>query len=107
MTYHLKNAKRAVVFVVGFGVLLLGVVMLVAPGPGVLVIALGLGILATEFAWARGLLKKLREKGSGVAKRFFGKNAASQLSRHTRRWSATATAQLGDSARLRCPSRQR
>lgn len=39
----------------GFALLILGVVMLVTPGPGWLAIAGGIGLLATEFVWARRL----------------------------------------------------
>jgi uncharacterized protein (TIGR02611 family) len=39
--------------VVGLIVLLIGVVLIVAPGPGFLVIALGLLILSAEYEWAR------------------------------------------------------
>ena len=42
----------------GFIVVLAGVAMLVLPGPGLLVIAVGLGILALEFAWAERLLER-------------------------------------------------
>jgi uncharacterized protein (TIGR02611 family) len=42
----------------GFLVVLAGVAMLVLPGPGLLVIAIGLGILALEFAWAERLLER-------------------------------------------------
>jgi uncharacterized protein (TIGR02611 family) len=38
--------------VLGGGITVLGGIALVAPGPGVLVVLAGLGILATEFAWA-------------------------------------------------------
>jgi uncharacterized protein (TIGR02611 family) len=44
--------KRVLVGVVGGLVTLIGVVALIAPGPGWLIIFTGLGILATEFAWA-------------------------------------------------------
>jgi len=43
-------------------VLGIGVVMLVTPGPAVVFIPLGLAILAIEFAWARRLLKRVREQ---------------------------------------------
>jgi uncharacterized protein (TIGR02611 family) len=58
----LKKAKRVIVIVVGFTVLLLGIVMIVLPGPAFIVIPLGLGILATEFVWARRLLNKIKSK---------------------------------------------
>ena len=59
MTYRL--ARRIVVFVIGSTVVLVGVVMLVTPGPGLVVIPAGLAILSLEFAWARYWLRKLRE----------------------------------------------
>lgn len=46
----------------GSSVLLVGIVMIVAPGPAFLVIPLGLAILATEFVWARRFLAKIRER---------------------------------------------
>jgi tellurite resistance protein TerC len=57
-----QAARRIVIGVVGTTVLLLGVIMLVTPGPGLVVIPLGLAILSIEFAWARYWLRKLREK---------------------------------------------
>jgi uncharacterized protein (TIGR02611 family) len=58
----LKQAKRLIVAVVGFTMLLAGVAMIVLPGPAFIVIPLGLAILATEFVWARNLLKKVKDK---------------------------------------------
>ena len=59
LTY--KAARRIVVGVVGATVLLIGVVMLVTPGPALVVIPVGLAILSIEFAWARAWLRRLRE----------------------------------------------
>jgi tellurite resistance protein TerC len=56
-----KAARRIVVGVVGATVLLIGVVMLVTPGPALIVIPVGLAILSIEFTWARAWLKRLRE----------------------------------------------
>ncbi len=58
----LKHARRVVVFVLGISVLLVGIVMIVGPGPAVVVIPLGLGILATEFLWARRILDSLKRR---------------------------------------------
>ena len=58
MTYRL--ARRLVIAVVGSTVLIVGIVMIVTPGPALIVIPLGLGILAAEFAWARIFLKRVR-----------------------------------------------
>ena len=63
-----KVAKRIVIGVVGGTVLIMGVVMMVTPGPGVAGILLGLGILGIEFAWARIWLKRLKAKGQDVVR---------------------------------------
>jgi uncharacterized protein (TIGR02611 family) len=55
-----KKVRRLVIAVLGFTILLLGVVMTVTPGPSTLVIVLGLAILATEFIWAQRLLNQIR-----------------------------------------------
>jgi len=57
-----KTARRIVIAVVGTTILVLGVVMLVTPGPGVVVIAAGLGILALEFAWAKRWLAEVKRR---------------------------------------------
>ncbi len=44
--------------VVGFVLLLLGLIMMVTPGPGLLFIFFGLSILALEIEWARELNKQ-------------------------------------------------
>ncbi len=36
--------------------------MIVLPGPAVVVIPIGLAVLATEFAWARKLLIRVKER---------------------------------------------
>lgn len=64
MTRTLRQIKRVIVGIVGTTVLLIGVALLVLPGPAFIVIPLGLGILATEFVWARRLLNKVKNKFS-------------------------------------------
>ena len=61
-----RFAKRVVVAVVGGTVTLIGIALLVLPGPAFIVIPIGLSILATEFVWARGFLKKAREMATHV-----------------------------------------
>jgi uncharacterized protein (TIGR02611 family) len=63
----MQRATRLAVAIVGFTVTLLGVVMLVTPGPGWLMILLGLGVLGVEFVWARRLLRRLKEGAAEVA----------------------------------------
>jgi uncharacterized protein (TIGR02611 family) len=69
-----KIAKRIVIALVGGTVLLVGVLMIVTPGPAFVVIPVGLGILGIEFAWARVWLKKIKAKGKefadGVSNRY-------------------------------------
>jgi len=63
-----KVAKRIAIGIVGGTVLLLGIVMMVTPGPGIPAILVGLGILGVEFAWARHWLKKVKAKASDVTR---------------------------------------
>ena len=60
----IQKAKRLVKVIVGFTLLLFGVVMLVTPGPGWVAIGLGLALLAAEFVWARRLLNRLKAEGN-------------------------------------------
>ena len=59
-SYTLKKVRRLIIGVVGFTILLIGIALLVLPGPAFIVIPIGLGLLATEFVWARRLLKKVK-----------------------------------------------
>lgn len=70
----LHHAKRVLRIVVGFTLLLIGVVLLVGPGPGWLVILLGLGLLAAEFVWARRLLDSMKEKAVRLRKFVFSRS---------------------------------
>lgn len=54
--------RRSVVIVAGLSLLLAGVVLLVLPGPGLLVILGGLVLLADQFAWARALVEPVRTR---------------------------------------------
>jgi tellurite resistance protein TerC len=57
----IRILRRIVVAVIGGTILLIGIALIVLPGPAFIVIPLGLVILASEFAWARGLLRRGRE----------------------------------------------
>jgi len=52
--------RQLIVAVIGLTILLLGIVMVVLPGPAVIVIPVGFGVLATEFAWARRAVRRAR-----------------------------------------------
>ena len=54
--------------IIGFTVLGIGIVLIVLPGPAIVVIPIGLAILATEYAWARRYLSKLKEGGEKLGR---------------------------------------
>lgn len=58
-----EQVRRVFLVIAGFTLLLAGVVMLVTPGPGLLVILLGLGLLAAEFVWAKRLMDRIKREG--------------------------------------------
>jgi len=58
-----EQVRRVFLIIAGFTLLLAGGVMLVTPGPGMLVIFLGLGLLAAEFVWARRLMERIKHEG--------------------------------------------
>ena len=64
-----RQGRRVVILVVGSTILLVGLAMIVLPGPAIVVIPLGLAILGIEFAWARRWLKRLREMAEDVRER--------------------------------------
>jgi len=70
-----RSAKRVAVAVVGGAVVLAGIVFMVLPGPGIVIVAFGFVILATEFAWARSALdigKQRTDQAVRAAKRSAG-----------------------------------
>ena len=50
--------RKTIVAVIGSTVVLFGLVLIILPGPAIVVVPLGLAILATEFAWARRLVRR-------------------------------------------------
>lgn len=57
-----QNTRRIAVSVIGFLLVAVGLALLVLPGPGLLVLAAGLAVLATEYAWARRMLDGAKQK---------------------------------------------
>lgn len=80
ITYRI--ARRIAVSVVGTTVLLLGLVMIVTPGPAVVFIPVGLAILGLEFAWARNWLRRVRESISANNSQKRGEAADRHRRRH-------------------------
>jgi uncharacterized protein (TIGR02611 family) len=52
--------RKPIVGVIGSTLVLIGAAMIVLPGPAFIVIPVGVGILATEFAWARRAVRRAR-----------------------------------------------
>jgi tellurite resistance protein TerC len=69
VSLSLGAARKIVILAVGSTVLVIGVALLVLPGPAFLVIPLGLVILSLEFLWARRLLSRLRNGARSIALR--------------------------------------
>jgi uncharacterized protein (TIGR02611 family) len=62
LRFVMRNGKRIAVSVAGLVLLLLGLVMMVLPGPGVLFVIAGLAVLATEYVWAQRMLNFAKRK---------------------------------------------
>lgn len=63
-----RNSKRAAITIAGFTLILAGIVLLVLPGPGWLVIIIGLAVLATEYVWAERALDLAKKKAKAAAR---------------------------------------
>ncbi len=68
-TRAIAAARKVAVLIVGTIVLVIGVALVVLPAPAFLVIPAGLAILATEFDWARRLLRYARDRAAALLER--------------------------------------
>ena len=68
---HSPRLRKVVIAVTGITVLVVGIALIFLPGPGSIVIPLGLVILASEFAWARRILRRGKQvvEKVGIRKR--------------------------------------
>jgi len=57
---QLPMVRKIVIGVIGTTILLIGVALIVLPGPALIVIPIGLGILASEFVWAQRVMRRGR-----------------------------------------------
>ena len=72
ITFIARSSKRIAISVIGGAFVAGGLAMLVLPGPGILVIAIGFAILGTEYAWAAAALertKRTAERAGQAVKR--------------------------------------
>lgn len=70
-----RNTRRLLVLVLGFAIVGAGVAMLVLPGPGMLVIMVGLAVLGTEFAWAERALDRTTTRAASATTKVTGTRA--------------------------------
>jgi uncharacterized protein (TIGR02611 family) len=75
-----EQVRRVFRIVSGFTLLAAGVLMLVTPGPGWLVIFLGLGLLAAEFVWAKHLMDRIKREGGRIKNTVLGRPENTQQS---------------------------
>jgi uncharacterized protein (TIGR02611 family) len=61
-TGHNRTVKTVVVAVLGGLLTLAGIALLVLPGPGFVLVAAGLAVLATRFSWAKKPLDYAKDK---------------------------------------------
>ena len=62
-----RNSKRVAITIIGFVLVLGGIVLLPLPGPGMLIIIAGLAVLGTEYMWARRMLELAKKKAKEAA----------------------------------------
>ena len=60
---------RMLYTIAGFTVLIAGLLMLVLPGPALIVIPIGLAMLSLEFVWAEGLLERALMQGENAKRK--------------------------------------
>jgi tellurite resistance protein TerC len=65
----LHQVRRLIILVIGGTIVLLGLVLLITPGPALLVIPIGLAILGREFVWAKKMCDKLQETGNDLVEK--------------------------------------
>jgi len=76
-----RNARRLWILIAGTGLILLGIIISPLPGPGFILLApVGMGILATEFAWARRIKQEIQRRASPL------ENATRHVADRTPRW---------------------
>jgi tellurite resistance protein TerC len=72
-----EHARTVARTIIGFSVLGVGIIMIVTPGPAVVVIPVGLAILATEYAWARQ--EKARQRTFREGRQTINTKAATKI----------------------------
>lgn len=74
--FMLRNGKRIAITIVGIVLVLGGLVLLVLPGPGVVLLIAGLAVLATEYVWAQRMLNYARQKATQAKDKVLGRSGS-------------------------------
>lgn len=75
-----RPGRQGAVALIGTGLLAAGLILLVLPGPGLLVIAVGLAVLAREFTWAAGACDRCRALAEGPTNRLCSRRRSATTS---------------------------
>ncbi len=57
---RLRRLRKIVVTILGVAIVLFGLILMVFPGPGLVVAALGLALLGLEYGWAKRMASWMR-----------------------------------------------
>ena len=76
MNWLIHHTKRVLRITSGIVVLVIGVVLMVpgVPGPGFLLVLLGLSILAVDFIWASRLKTYLKDQAGKILRKMRGRS---------------------------------
>lgn len=77
--FLLRSTKRVAVTIVGAALVVAGLAMVVLPGPGILVVAIGFAVLGTEYAWAAIAFERTKRTATQAGK--MARNAARSAGR--------------------------
>lgn len=83
---HWGYVRKGFVAIAGTASLFVGTCMLVLPGPGLLVIAGGISLLALEFKWAQDLLGRIKEAVKQIKPLAWSKNLIRRIRCSFARW---------------------
>ncbi|MCX7797255.1 MAG: PGPGW domain-containing protein [Melioribacter sp.] len=68
-----RKIKKLFISIIGFTLLCIGIITIIFPGPAYLIIPAGLGILGTEYLWARKLHEKIKREINIILNRLYNK----------------------------------
>lgn len=76
--FAIRHTKKIIVGVIGVTIVVIGFAFFVLPGPGLLIVIIGLAVLASEFMWAKRLLDQAKGHYDKAKNRVFKKSSTTQ-----------------------------